>query len=310
MFYNTGIGTFVWIVTNRKAGERKGKIQLLDARDRWKPMRRSLGDKRRYLTDEDIDAISHEHGDFNATETSKLFDNADFGYRRITVERPLRLRFQITDMGRATFLDKCPELFDAVDAMVGELGDSAYDDWNDVWTRVQRIFKEADASWTAPAKKLFRLCFTTVDPEAKPVVLKRGQLSPPLAAAMFPNQDVSRLATEELNAICGLYADPKVKKGAFVEYEPDPSLRDTENITLKESVVCFFQREVLPYVPDAWIDRATIDEKDKGIGKVAYEINFNRAFFKYTAPRPLDQIDKELRAVEARIVKLLTEVTA
>ena len=90
MFYNTGIGTYVWIVTNRKENRRKGKIQLLDARQRWKPMRRSLGDKRRELGDDDIAAIVREYGKFKETPTSKIFDNADFGYRRVTVERPLR----------------------------------------------------------------------------------------------------------------------------------------------------------------------------------------------------------------------------
>ena len=114
MFYNTGIGTFIWVVTNRKEKKRKGKIQLIDGRGRWAPMRRSLGDKRRYLTDEIIEDLTREHGRFANTEICKVFDNAHFGFRRITVERPLRLRFQITDQGKESFLDACPEFLDSV----------------------------------------------------------------------------------------------------------------------------------------------------------------------------------------------------
>ena len=117
MFYNTGIGTFIWIVTNRKTKKRKGKIQLIDCRERYRPMPRSLGDKRRYLDQEIIDALSREHGAFKETDTSKIFDNIHFGYRRITVERPLRLRFQITADAKEMFLNSCPELFDAVEAI-------------------------------------------------------------------------------------------------------------------------------------------------------------------------------------------------
>ena len=104
----------------------------------------------------------------------------------------------------------------------------------------------------------------------------------------------------------GLFAEGQ---GKHLEYEPDPALRDTENVPLKEGVVSFFLREVRPYVPDAWIDRTTLDEQDGGIGKVGYEINFNRLFFHYQPPRPLKEIDSELAAVEKRILALLSEVT-
>lgn len=195
MFYNTGIGTFIWVVTNRKEKKRRGKIQLIDARARWAPMRRSLGDKRRYLTAETLAQLTKEHGRFAETKTSKLFDNADFGYRRVTIERPLR-------------------------------------------------------------------------DEAGSIVLD--------------------------------------KKG---RPQPDAKLRDFENVPLKEDVQTFFEREVKPFVPDAWINETVIDEQDGHIGKVGYEINFNRVFFHYQPPRPLEQIDAELEAVEKRILKLLKEVT-
>jgi type I restriction enzyme M protein len=121
MFYNTGIGTFIWVVTNRKEPKHKGRIQLIDARERWAPMRRSLGDKRRYLTDETIEELTKEHGRFADTDTCKIFDNADFGFRRITVERPLRLRFQTTDEAKESFLDACREFLDPMQAMEQEL---------------------------------------------------------------------------------------------------------------------------------------------------------------------------------------------
>jgi type I restriction enzyme M protein len=107
MFYNTGIGTYVWIVTNRKEPRRKGKIHLVDARERWQPLRRSLGDKRREFSEAHINDIVREYGDMGVGDTSKVFDNADFGYRRLTIERPLRLAFQITLERKERFLDAC-----------------------------------------------------------------------------------------------------------------------------------------------------------------------------------------------------------
>ncbi len=310
MFYNTGIGTFVWIVTNRKAEARRGKIQLLDAREQWTAMRRSLGDKRRYLSADAISAISCEHGAFQPTSTSKLFDNADFAYRRITVERPLRLRFQFTDDGRDIFLDKCPHLLDALLAIEAALGRDPILDWNAAFETAQRLIKESGATWTAPEKKLFRASFSTVDPGARAVVLRRGSFSGAIRTQLFPNQELPQLDAGVLDALCGIHPDTQGKKGASVEYEPDPDLRDYENVPLKDDVPSYFLREVRPYASDAWIARDVVDEKDKGIGKVGYEINFNRAFFRYTPPRPLSDIDLELKAAESRIVRLLTEVTS
>lgn len=315
MFYNTGIGTFVWIVTNRKAAHRRGKVQLIDARERWSPMKRSLGDKRRYLDDEAIAAITREHGGMVQAETSRLFDNTDFGYRRVTVERPLRLRFQITPEAKDTFLRICPELMDALQAVEDKLGNELLLDWNRAWEQVQKVFKhlpEEIQGWTVGAKgtaqkKIFRDCFTTVDPEAEPVIAKRHTSVKVDDEALFPQPIAADgLNEQDLHALLGLYAEGQ---GKHLEYEPDPALRDTENVPLKEDVVSYFLREVRPYVPDAWIDRATLDEQDGGIGKVGYEINFNRVFFRYQPPRPLKEIDEELAEVEQRIMNLLREVT-
>ena len=142
MFYNTGIGTYVWIVTNRKEKRRKGKIQLLDARAFYVPMRRSLGDKRRKIGEKEdgrdqIAEIVQLYGRFSDGDTSKIFDNADFGYTRVTVERPLRLRYQMTVEDKARFLDACPHLLDDVQAIDKALGREPQRDWNAVWARIE-----------------------------------------------------------------------------------------------------------------------------------------------------------------------------
>ena len=315
MFYNTGIGTFIWVVTNRKAAHRKGKIQLIDARERYTPMKRSLGDKRRYLAQAALDTITREHGALENSQTSRVFDNSDLGYRRITVLRPLRLRFEMTDKARERFLNTCPELFDALQAVQDQLGSEPNLDWNRVWEDVQQVFKTLPndvEGWTKGAKgtaqkKIFRDCFATVDPEAAPVIAKHHKVEPLDRAALFPGQTMPADITKDaLYALLGLYGDGK---GKCIEYELDPALKDAENIPLKEDIVNYVLREVRPYVADAWIDRDTLDEQDGGIGKVGYEINFNRVFFQYQPPRPLHEIDAELAGVEQRILELLREVT-
>jgi len=259
MFYNTGIGTYIWIVTNRKEKHRKGKIQLLDSRERWKPMRRSLGDKRREIGEDDIATIVKEYGNFEEKETSKSFDNADFGYTRVTVERPLRLKYQMTTDRKSRFLDAVPHLLDDVQEIDKALGGEPYLNWNEAWEKIAAVLDVRKSKWKAPEQKLFRDVFTEKDPQAEPVAAK--------------------------------------EKG----YEPDADLRDFENIPLKEDIDEYFCREVLPHVPDAWMDRT----KDK----VGYEINFNRYFYKYVPPRPLEEIDADLKKAEEEIMRLLREVT-
>lgn len=325
MFYNTGIGTFIWVVTNRKAAHREGKIQLVDARERYTPMKRSLGDKRRYLDQDAIDGITREHGAPENSTTSRVFDNTDFGYRRISVLRPLRLRFEMTDETRERFLNTCPELFDALQSAQDQLGSEPHLDWNRVWDDVQQVFKTLPddvEGWAKGAKgtaqkKIFRDCFTTVDPEAEPVIAKLHKVEALDSADLFPDQTLPNdLAKDDLNALLGLFKLPSPPRGrraggegVFIEYESDPALKDAENIPLKEDIVSYVLREVQPYVADAWIDRTTIDEQDGGIGKIGYEINFNRVFFQYQPPRPLHEIDEELAGVEQRILELLREVT-
>jgi type I restriction enzyme M protein len=266
MFYNTGIGTYVWIVTNRKENRRKGKIQLVDARDVWvagggEDTKRSLGDKRRHLTGRQIAEIVQLYGQHIDSETSKVFDNADFGYTRVTVERPLRLRYQMTLADKGRFLDEYPGRSEDVEVIDRELGREPLHDWNAVWSGIEEVLDSRKSWWKASERKLFRSVFTQKDSEAEPVI--RG--------------------------------------GREGGYEPDADLRDFENVPLKDDIDVHFEREVRPHVPDAWMDRS----KDK----VGYEINFNRHFYKYTPPRPLEEIDEELKQAEAEIMRLLNEVT-
>lgn len=267
MFYNTGIGTYVWIVTNRKEKRRKGKIQLLDARDFWtaggsEQSKRSLGDKRRHITTEQIDEIVRLYGRFEDGERSKIFSNPAFGYTRVTVERPLRLTYQMTPEDKASFLDVYPELLDDVQAIDKALGREPLRDWNVAWERIQDVLHTRRSRWKKGEQKRFREAFTHKDSEAEPVL----------------------------------------SSGVSGGYESAPDLRDFENVPLTEDIDAYFEREVRPHVPDAWMDRS----KDR----VGYEINFNRHFYKYIPPRPLEEIDAELKEAEEEILRLLREVTA
>ena len=266
MFYNTGIGTYVWIVSNRKEERRKKKIQLLDARDLWtaggsEDNKRSLGDKRRHIAAEQIEEIVQLYGRFEDGERSKLFDNADFGYTRVTVEQPLRLRYQMTIEDKSRFLDACPYLLDDVQAIDKALGREPKYDWNATWESIADLLHEHQSRWKKVEQRLFRDVFTEKDPQAERVR----------------------------------------KDGREKGYEPDTALRDFENVPLKDDIDAYFEREVHPHVPDAWMDR----DKDK----VGYEINFNRHFYKYTPPRPLEEIDADLKKAEKTILRLLKEVT-
>ena len=272
MFYNTGIGTYIWLVTNRKDPQRRGKIQLIDARDIWTPggsedHKRSLGDKRRHLSAAQIDDIVRLYERFEHNERSKIFDNADFGFTRVTVERPLRLTYRMTVENKARFLNAFPHLLDDVQAIDRTFGREPQDDWNVVWGGIKELLHARRSRWKAVEQKRFREVFTEKDPRAAPVLL------PSLSGK---------------------------GKGGLPAYEPDPDLRDVENVPLKEDIEAYFEREVRPHVPDAWMDRS----KDR----VGYEITFNRHFSTYNPPRPLEAIDAELKQVEEEILRLLREV--
>lgn len=311
MFYNTSIGTFVWVLSNRKEVHRKGRIQLIDAREKWTQMQPSLGNKRRYLTDEQIDEITHIH-DGNRAEDSKTFDRRHFGYRSVTIQRPLRLRFEMTPEARRHFLDTYPELCDSVMAIEEALGGGSHFDWNQVWAKAQQIIKDFNGrygEWAKGAqgtaqKQGFRKVFTQRDPEAEPVIAKHHKTAAvPSLGELFPMQEIPELDDSSLARLLGFYP---ARDGGFVEYEKDTSLKDSESIPLlDEDVVSYVQREVLPHWPDAWIDGGDTDEKDGGIGKVGYEINFHREFFQPEELRPLEDINADLAKTGKELVELM-----
>jgi type I restriction enzyme M protein len=175
MFYNTGIGTYIWIVTNRKEKRRKGKIQLLDAREMYEDggaedNRRSLGDKSRHISAAQISDIVKLYGNFKDGETAKTFDNADFGFTRVTIERPLRLCYQMTLDDKARFLDACPHLLDDVQAIDKALGRKPQLDWNTVWSQIEDLLHARKSRWKAAEQKLFRNVFTKKDPDGERVL--------------------------------------------------------------------------------------------------------------------------------------------
>lgn len=275
LFYNTGISTYFWILSNRKRTEHKGKVVLLDARDQWVKMRKSLGDKRKEISAEQIDQVTRWYADAleiaadpgaEATSRVKVFPTAAFGYQRITVERPLRLRFEVTDDAIATLRTAKPfralkaeeqaRLIDAVESLRGA-GGATKTGFSGALIAALRGHGVAAG---APLLKALWAAISVPDPEGELQTDRKGNL------------------------------------------EPDPDLRDNENVPLGEDAGEYMTREVLPHVPDAWIDHTKT--------KIGYEIPFTRHFYVYTPPRPLAEIDAELKALEAEIQRFLREVTA
>jgi len=291
MFYNTGIGTYIWIVTNRKEPHRKGKIQLIDARSEqfYIPMRRSLGDKRRRLggTEEgdpdQIGDIVRLYGQLGDNELSKVFDNADFGYNRVTIERPLRLLYQMNIDRKSRFLDAYPHLLDDIQRIDLELGREPISDWNRVDQQITEILKQRGSRWKTNELKTFKEVFTDRNPEAEPVILKQRKLS------------------HDSNArIWGWFLDSDGRHE--VMFESDSQLRNFENIPLNEAILDYFLREVEPHLPDSWVDSDNT--------RSAYEINFNRYFYTYLSPRSLSEIDNDLKNIENEILRLLGDITS
>ena len=314
LFYNTGISTYIWVLTNRKEPRRKGKVQLVDARRFYVKMPKSLGNKRNKLGDptdrpsepDQIGEVTRIFGDFEDGETrsfpeedpitkqpvqktrvvSKVFSTADFGFHKITVERPLRLNFQATaeriahletERGfvKLATSNKKNEVARLAEIAAGEQrqatirkllldfaaqhGDTLYKDRKAFLTDLRKVDQAADVRLTAL--------------ELKVVLSALGK----------------RDGTAE---IC------RDRNG---EAEPAPELRDTESVPLKESIPAYFKREVLPHVPDAWIDESKT--------KVGYEIPLNRHFYQYAPPRPLEVIEADIKTLEGEILGLLADVT-
>jgi len=236
MFYNTGIATYIWVLTNRKPEHRQGHVQLIDATGWFKPLRKNLGKKNCELSDGDIKRICDTFLAFEETEQSKIFPNAAFGYWKVTVERPLRLK--------------------GIDP--------------------ERAYKAAEIKSLKESEERSE--------DAPPVIKKihkRGTIADPLR---------------------GLFETTIGGKPAVVEYEPDPDLRDTEQVPLLEEggIEAFLEREVLPYASDAWYVPASV--------KTGYEISFTRHFYKPEPLRTLEEIRADILALEKETEGLLGEI--
>ncbi len=289
LFYNTGIATYIWILSNRKQPQRQGKVQLINATASWVPMRKSLGDKRREISKEHIEQIIELFSASTEGENSRIFANTAFGYRKITVERPLRLNFEVSPE-RLARLHQHKAFQDLATSKKKQPTEKAAEE------QTGRLLQEAilAALATMPGGVFnSRASFeTALDQALKP---KKLTLAAPLRKAIL-----AALAERDESAeIC------RDKDG---QPEPDPELRDTENVPLDEEVTAFFEREVRPHVPDAWINQTVRDAKDGKVGKVGYEINFNRYFYRYQPPRPLEAIEADIKLIERDILEMLREV--
>jgi len=273
MFYNTGIATYIWIITNQKTAERKGKVQLINAVDFHTPMRKSLGSKRKQVSDEQIIEITRIFGEYCEGEHCKIFDNRDFGYQRITVERPLKLNFQASDERLENL--KTAKAF----AKLKE----------DQQAAIIHAIKTLDQEHVYKNREVFIKALKAAFKSAG--LDKLIKIGAPLLKTIW-----QALSEKDDSAdVCLIQTGANKGKP-----EADTDLRDYENVPLKEDIDDYFKREVLPHVADAWID----DDKTK----TGYEIPFNRHFYKYVPPRSLVEIDADLDKVSAEIMQMLQEV--
>lgn len=281
LFYNTGISTYIWIVTNRKPKDHKGKIQFVNAVEFFYKMSRSLGNKRNEISEEHIKKITEIYGNFKENEYCKIFPNEYFGYTRVTVERPLRLNFQVLQE-RIARLDQETGFINL--AKSKKKGKDALEE-----------VAEGEQFQAAVKKMLSSM-------EANKVYKNRQQF----IEAIEQKADVSGIKfkalvmTAILEALSERDATADICLDNNGNPEPDADLRDYENVPLSDNIDEYFKREVLPHVPDAWMDRS----KDK----IGYEINFTKEFYKYKPLRSLEDIRRDILKLEKDMEGLLPEV--
>jgi len=279
LFYNTGINTYIWIMSNKKNENRRGKIQLVNANSFFKKMRKSLGNKRNKLSNEDINTIVTLYENFEENKYCEIFDNEEFGYTKVIVERPLQLNYQITEE-RLENLYSVKTFVNLTESKNKNPEEKLEEEKNGkekqktIINALQMIGDRLYKNWDEFEKKV-------------QIALKEFGLS-----ANFIKNIILPLSEHDDTADYVL--DSKGKK------QPDSNLRDSEKIPLKQDIKEYFDREVKPYYPDAWMDR----KKDK----IGYEINFTKYFYKYVPPRPLEEIEKDIKQVTAEIQELLEEV--
>jgi len=273
ILFRTGIGTYLWILSNKKAENRRKRVQLINAADQWASIKNE-GNKRRIISEEQIHQIAEIYAAAETNELSRMLDYRVFGYRRIRVLRPLRMSLHINNVTMENLKTE------------------------KVWiklTEEQKIALRAELELYIDTTKPFAW--------AKQFIEHVAQLSPTV------RKTGKSFVKALINAFGVRDADGEPVLDEDGEIVHDPELTDYENVPLTENVKDYFAREVLPHVPDAYIDETFLDKAAGQTGRVGYEINFNRFFYRYVPPRKLEVIDAELKQVEKEIADLLGEVT-
>ncbi len=282
MFYNTGISTYIWLVSNRKAPHRKGKVQLINGVSYFQKMRKSLGDKRKELSNHHIRELARRYADFTTGPDVKVFDNADFGFHRITVERPLQLNFQASEERIARLEDQRSWQGLVKSKKKGKAAEEEVNRGHNLQDSVLEALRGMDGGKRNADRPTFL--------KALKAAYKAREVTVPAPVHKAVLAALSE--RDETAKICLVKGKP----------EPDTDLRDYENVPLKEDIDDYTAREVLPHVPDAWVDGSKT--------KVGYEIPFTRHFYVYEPPRPLAVIEQEIRDLEQEIQGMLSEVLA
>lgn len=280
LFYNTGIATYIWIVTNRKEKKRKGKIQIVNAVDYYVNMRKPLGDKRHEISDEQIEKITDIYGAFKQNEHCKIFPNEYFGYTHVTVERPLRLNFKAVKERIDRLNHETGFVNLAKSKKKGKEGLKEVEDGEKLQKAIKKLLSSIDADKIYKNRQKF---IEVIEQKNKSFGI---ELKTPMMSSILN-------ALSECDETADLCMDKDGKP------ESDANLRDSENIPLKDNIEEYFKREVLPHVPDAWMDRS----KDK----VGYEINFTKEFYKYYPLRSTAEIRKDIVALEEETEGLMHE---
>lgn len=282
LFYNTGISTYIWILTNHKSKWRKGKIQLINAVEYYEKMRKSLGEKRHQISQTQIEEIIRIYGDFKKQDNVKIFDNEDFGYQKIVVERPLKLNFKIDDERIERLYEQKAFQNLAKSKKKGEAGIREEESGQAKQQTIIEVLQQLQADTLYKNRDVFteklKTAFEDTDVDMKAPLLNA------ILVALSEKDDTADVCV-------------KNKKG---DIEPDSDLRDTENVPLTEDIHDYFEREVLPHVSDAWID----EEKTK----IGYEVPFTRHFYKYQELRPSSEIKAEIQELEESILEKLKKV--
>ena len=311
LFYNTGITTYIWLLTNKKAEAQRGKVQLLNASSFWERMQKSLGEKRRQIMPAHIRQITDIYTRFTEEAHAKVFASTAFGYRKITIERPLRLNFQVNPerLARLQAHKAFKDIAKPVGTDLSRPGPQSTlnGGMNRVSTHANDTNGDQDAINRSLQTDAILAMLHTLPTDLyrdravfEPLLqqaIKRARLalSPQLYKVML-----ATLAERDEEA--------KPCRDKSGELEADPELRDTENVPLDQDIYAYFEREVRPHVPDAWINTKVRDSQDHEVGKVGYEINFNRYFYTYQPPRPLGAIEADIKQLEKDILTMLREV--